>query len=149
MRVPMRLAMHLLPELVSTDLGAAMRHFRRNLALQLLALLLLLTAYAAGVVATGIHVAALAGAAAAAWAIAAFALATAAILLATVVLLKRRDRRKRAESEAGRKAAATAALAVLPGLARNRSLPLLIAAGVAGYAALHLVRPAGRVEDSD
>ncbi|MFN0263632.1 hypothetical protein ACKTEK_07110 [Tepidamorphus sp. 3E244] len=131
----MNSAIPMLASALTTDIKTAVRRTRRNVLIYTVALVALITAYAAAVVGAGIFAAQEWGGLAAAWLIAAIALATAILLVGIVALLNRLEKRKRKVSAGGQRLLALTAISLAPALIRSRSILLIGGALAAGFAA--------------
>ena len=120
----------LLLSFVSRDFGAALQRTKRNGLLYLLAGILLLTAYGAGLAAAMLLLSETYGSVAALFALAIGALALAVAVLAGVLMLQRIERKKAVASPAGKAMLAVAAATLLPIVLKSRTLTGLATLGV-------------------
>ncbi|MEZ5840777.1 MAG: hypothetical protein R3D02_10265 [Hyphomicrobiales bacterium] len=124
----------LLAEILTEDIGAAVRRKRRNAILYAVAGLLFLTAYVSALAAAGVYLADLASPLEAALAISAIMAATGVLVLVAIAVLKAVDGKRAALAAETKRPvmAATLAATVLPTVLRSPGLVTL--AGIAGAA---------------
>lgn len=117
----------------ASDIHATFSRAKRNFALLALIGLFLITAYVAGLIALGTHLAALYGPTMSALIVAASMVTVAIVFGLILLLLKQRDKKRKAKQLNASKLASAAALSILPHMASKKGLVAMAALGGLAY----------------